>query len=315
MRLLLSSILFLLVVPAGAACQNTNQALVDRQLEELSRELRELRRDMASMDARVEDLQGQMVLVEDRTRMGPVPDHYRAPSPPPQRGFSGTDRTMVAPESRAARRENLPVVELTPLGRRTSAQTPPAPTMKPIGTEPPRDEVLSFASIGPDGRVVRSSAPPSDLVPEAATPPTPPPAPKSTAVHPAPRAATGTPKQVYDRAFETFRAGNLDGAEALFRSFAEAHARHDLADNALYWWAECRYHRKDFLGALQLFQRILEEQPQGNKVPDAMVKMGLCLVNLDQPSEGARILEQVESLYPNTRSAEVARRFRVQIKG
>jgi len=311
-----------LVVPLGAGCQNTNQALVDRQLEELARELRELRRDMASMDARVEDLQGQMILMDDRVRMGSTPPApYGGGAAAQQRGFAGPERTMVAPESRAARRENLPVVELTPLGRRTSAGSSPASSMAPMGArapagaQQPQEEVLSFASIGPDGRVVRSSGPPPALGPDDAPPPAAPPAPKSSAARPAPRDLSGSPKQVYDRAFETFRAGDLDGAEALFRSFAEGHARHDLADNALYWWAECRYHRKDFLGALQLFQRILEEQPQGNKVPDAMVKMGLCLVNLDQPSEGARILEQVESLYPNTRSAEVARRFRAQIKG
>ena len=90
---------------------------------------------------------------------------------------------------------------------------------------------------------------------------------------------------------------------------------HDLADNAIYWWAECRYHRRDFLRSLHLFQRILEEHPIGNKVPDAMLKMGLCLVNLGQREEGLGILDQVAGLYPTSPAAQVAERRRIALSG
>ena len=108
-------------------------------------------------------------------------------------------------------------------------------------------------------------------------------------------------------AYADFRAGNVKQAELGFKDFVQAFPQSHLADNALYWWGECRYHRHDYVGALRLFQRILEEHPSGNKVPDGMVKMGLSLVNLGQRNEGLQILRQVSDIYPETPSAQVAR--------
>jgi tol-pal system protein YbgF len=105
----------------------------------------------------------------------------------------------------------------------------------------------------------------------------------------------------------------MDKAERSFSQFVEVHPASDLTDNALYWWGECRYHKKDYIGALRIFQRVIEEQPGGNKVPDAMVKMGLSLVNLKQKDEGLQILAQVMVIYPDTTSAQVAEKRRQEI--
>jgi tol-pal system protein YbgF len=76
-------------------------------------------------------------------------------------------------------------------------------------------------------------------------------------------------------------------AEASFQRFLQAHGDSDLADNAQYWIGEARFARGDHRAALAAFQETAARYPQGNKVPDALLKAGQSLEQLGDP-EGAR---------------------------
>ena len=49
--------------------------------------------------------------------------------------------------------------------------------------------------------------------------------------------------------------------------------------------------------------------PRGNKVPDALLKMGFCFVQLGQTAKARAALEQVVETYPRTPPAELAARW------
>ena len=57
---------------------------------------------------------------------------------------------------------------------------------------------------------------------------------------------------------------------------------------------------------VQFFQRVVRDYPTGNKVPDAMLKTGLCYQNLGDLAQARQILVQVAEIYPGTRVAELA---------
>ena len=85
---------------------------------------------------------------------------------------------------------------------------------------------------------------------------------------------------MYQQALDHLRGGRHDEAVASFRGFVKQHPQHDLADNAQYWLGECFYDRKDYSTALREFRRVAEKFPQGNKVPDALLKVAFSYLAL-----------------------------------
>ena len=55
--------------------------------------------------------------------------------------------------------------------------------------------------------------------------------------------------------------------------------------------------------------RVVTEHPDGNKVPDAMVKVGLCAQRMQQPDEARRMYDSVMLTFPESPAAAVAMRL------
>lgn len=98
---------------------------------------------------------------------------------------------------------------------------------------------------------------------------------------------------LYDRGYSLFHEGEYARSEAAFRRFLELHAESDLADNAQFWIGESRWARGDFAAALEGYTRTVERYPDGNKVPDALLKAGRCLENLGQVGRAIQTYEAV----------------------
>jgi tol-pal system protein YbgF len=110
----------------------------------------------------------------------------------------------------------------------------------------------------------------------------------------------------YRAAVELVKAGKHDDAVAALRAFVKAHPNHDYADNAQYWLGETFYAQKDYQHALVEFRATIETYPSGNKVPDALLKVGYCYQALGQNEKARAVLEQVVNLYPKSEPAALA---------
>jgi tol-pal system protein YbgF len=110
----------------------------------------------------------------------------------------------------------------------------------------------------------------------------------------------------YRAAVDQLRAGHHDDAIAQLRDFVKHHPSHDYADNAQYWLGEAFYDRKDYGKALAEFRAAVDKYPRGNKVPDALLKVGYCYLALGQADKGRFALEQVTTIYPKTEPAVLA---------
>ena len=112
--------------------------------------------------------------------------------------------------------------------------------------------------------------------------------------------------RLYRRSYEDLRQGKHDGAAEGFREFLRRYTTHDLADNAQYWLGECYYDTKDFPSAVREFRRVVERFPHGNKVPDALLKVGYSYLALGSVDAGKQTLEQLVRSYPRHETAVLA---------
>jgi tol-pal system protein YbgF len=124
---------------------------------------------------------------------------------------------------------------------------------------------------------------------------------------PAPRASEPAARPVdrnggevalYQSANDHLRAGETGEAVEAFRAFVQRYSSHELADNAQYWLGECYYHRKDYSTALREFRRVVEKFPRGNKVPDALLKLGFTYLALGSTRPGREALTELVRTYP-----------------
>lgn len=144
----------------------------------------------------------------------------------------------------------------------------------------------------------RTSEPPRVSARTARTP--------TRAPEPAPSPRSDEATEEYKAAVELVKGGSHAEAVAALRAFLAKHPRHDYADNAQYWLGEAHYAQKDYPRALVEFRTVIETYPRGNKVPDALLKVGYCYQALGQAEKSRAVLEQVVNLYPKTEPALIA---------
>ncbi|MEO8276149.1 MAG: tol-pal system protein YbgF [Thermoanaerobaculia bacterium] len=124
---------------------------------------------------------------------------------------------------------------------------------------------------------------------------------------PAETTAASSAQELYDQSLDLLQLQRLDEAAAGFRRFLAENAGSDLADNAQFWLAEGDLRRGDVSGALTGFRSVVERYPEGNKVPDALLKIGACLTSLGEADSAATVYRELLTRFPESAAAEAAR--------
>jgi tol-pal system protein YbgF len=187
---------------------------------------------------------------------------------------------------------------LLPSSRRPVLHLEGAGHHAPIEVLPSAPPAAEAAATRPGPAVATRPAPSSRPAP-----------PVATAAAPAPVAVVGegqSPLALYKQSLEHLRGGRHDDAISGFRAFVRLHGAHDYADNAQYWLGECYYDRKDFTAAAREFRRVVERFPQGNKVPDAMLKGAFALLAAGGGAPGRQALEELVRTFPRHEAATLA---------
>lgn len=108
-----------------------------------------------------------------------------------------------------------------------------------------------------------------------------------------------TPQEQYERAFNYLRVASYPEAEQAFKSFIEKNPKDKLLDNAKYWFGETLYVRARFDEAAVAFADAYQQNPQGTKAPDSLLKLGMSLGALNKPSDACVTLNELKTKYPN----------------
>ncbi|NIL93219.1 MAG: tol-pal system protein YbgF [Woeseiaceae bacterium] len=119
----------------------------------------------------------------------------------------------------------------------------------------------------------------------------------------------GSDRDNYQAAFELLKEERYDMAAASFKEFLAAFPDSELVDNAQYWLAESYYASNDYEQALRDFQVVIDDHPRSSKVPDALLKMGLCNYNLKRWNEARATLSRVQQDYAETTAARLAGQY------
>jgi TolA-binding protein len=167
-------------------------------------------------------------------------------------------------------------------------------------------DVVGPPGSGGTGRGTSTPTPdPQGSAPSLASPP------------PLARAAT----DLYQTAYIDYTRGNYNLALAAFQEFVRLHPTAPLAEKAQYWIGECHFSLAKelrakgeperatpaFERAVQEFRRVADEYPRGDRVPAALYKEGLALLELGQASLAEARLQLVVDQFPSTEDAAKAR--------
>ena len=115
-----------------------------------------------------------------------------------------------------------------------------------------------------------------------------------------------TDQQAYDAALALVDRRDFAAAQAAFESFLASYRISDLRANAQYWLAETHYGQLSFDTALREFQRVIDEYPQSNKFPDALLKIGYSQQLLGNNDAARQALTRVVREFQGTSVAAMA---------
>jgi tol-pal system protein YbgF len=155
--------------------------------------------------------------------------------------------------------------------------------------------------------------------PEEGKPPAvqPPPAPNAPAKEPTPpppktgpevKRPASSPDEAYNKAYDQFKKGNIEGAKAGFKKFLEVNPKSKYTENAHFWLGECYFSEKKYEEAILEFDEVIKKYPKGNKVSDALFRQGMAFLEMKDSINAKLILKEVIKRFPKSDQAARARK-------
>jgi tol-pal system protein YbgF len=260
------------------------------EMQALRERVDDMSRASTAVRTRIEDLEGRLLLIQDQVETQKLAS------------------MRAGAQASAWPVPSLPVVKFAPPDsqpRPEDAAPPWRAAARPRETDPRELDEDVYQDVDDQGRVA-GTKPGTPARPVAAAPRE---AKPRTATRPAPRDAAGDESAAlaeYKNAYALYEGGRVEDAKRALATFVARFPKHPYADNAQYWIGECWYDQKDWDAARREFLRVVQEHPDGNKVPDAMVKVGLCNQMLRRSEEARRMYDAVMLTYPDSQAATVA---------
>lgn len=115
------------------------------------------------------------------------------------------------------------------------------------------------------------------------------------------------PDQLYNDGLRDYNANKNDLASQEFAQYLQVYGNTDLAGNAQFYLGEIAYRQGNFSGAVQAYNKVLDQYPGGNKTAAAQLKKGYALLELGQREAGVQELRSLISRYPKSPEALQAR--------
>ena len=111
-------------------------------------------------------------------------------------------------------------------------------------------------------------------------------------------AGGASPQQQYDDAMDLLSRAQYVEAQGAFRKFVAANPADQLAGPAQFWVGDIAFTQKDYQNSAKSFADVLKRYSKTSKAPEAMLKLGLSLLELGQKKEGCTTLGALKVKYP-----------------
>ena len=110
-------------------------------------------------------------------------------------------------------------------------------------------------------------------------------------------------KRAYDAALALVGARRYPEALDAFAAFLVRWPDHPNADNAMYWRGESYFAQGELGRAAEQFEGVVARFPLGNKVPDSLLKLGICQQRLKNPAGARAQFSRLQREYPRSEAA------------
>src|SRR5258708_14303293 len=113
--------------------------------------------------------------------------------------------------------------------------------------------------------------------------------------------------QLYNDGLRDYNANKNDLASQEFAQYLQVYGNTDLAGNAQFYLGEIAYRQGNFNGAVQAYNKVLDQYPGGNKTAAAQLKKAYALLQLAQRDARVQELRSPIARYPKSPEALQAR--------
>ncbi len=112
---------------------------------------------------------------------------------------------------------------------------------------------------------------------------------------------------LYNSALGDYNAGKNDLASQEFAQYVQVYGNTDLAGNAQFYLGEIQYRQGNYAGAVDSYNKVLDQFPGGNKGAAAQLKKGYALLELGKRDAAVQELRSLMSRYPKSPEASQAK--------
>lgn len=125
----------------------------------------------------------------------------------------------------------------------------------------------------------------------------------------------GNPRKNYKKALQLYYIKQYKESLRLLKSLDNRRTPLDLRDNVIFWMGQCYFKLEDFQKAVEKFDTVIDDYKGGNKVTDAMYRIGLSYDFLGEKSKALDYLEQALNRGPTIEMRKKIERTMNEIRG
>jgi tol-pal system protein YbgF len=295
-------------------------------VEKLVFENKQLREDLKKLqddsDVRFQALENGQRPPQQRSAGEPVPgrrdfgaaDLDAPAAAPPKETASAAPAPVTAPAPTTT--ASLDPIESAVAGAQLGAPPAPLGTLTIDSTSPGGAQVVGSTMAEPAAAPAAGVAPinlsslnPANPAGSADPAETPAPDPSAAAPSVAPSRSqvaaispsqlTGSPTDVYNRAYQSVLDGDYEKAEQGFRAFLVAFPTDKRAPDAQYWIGDSLYQRGLFRDAGREFNTGYRAYPKSPKAADSLLRLGMSLNALGQREAACSVYSELTKRYPS----------------
>jgi tol-pal system protein YbgF len=115
-----------------------------------------------------------------------------------------------------------------------------------------------------------------------------------------------SPNEVYNMARSDYLKGNFELAIEGFAIYKSQFPESPLADDALYWIGECYFSQEKYNEAIEHFNELLLNYPNGDKIPAAYLKKGISLAEQEKKEEALSVFKLLITKFPLEDETKIA---------
>jgi tol-pal system protein YbgF len=120
--------------------------------------------------------------------------------------------------------------------------------------------------------------------------------------------------RAFEAAYSLYKTENYQNATTAFRDFLKNYPQSVHEANVLYWMGNAYFLLKDCKNSVNSYQSLINKYQDHPRVPEAMLNIADCQLNLNNKATAKKTLKQLISQFPGSDASEKAKKRLAAIK-